>query len=45
MMFVTVAEMLWLFSCSRTRGRPGERGVCMEGRSGRGGSGDQAGIG
>ena len=35
MMLVAVREMLWLFSSSRIRGRPGERGVCVEGGSGR----------
>ena len=45
MMFVAVGRMLWLFRCSQIRGRPGKRGVCVEGGSGRGGSGDVAGIG
>ena len=44
MMSVAVWDILWLVSCSQIRGRPGERGACVEGGSGREGSGDVAGI-
>ena len=45
MMSAAVGEMLWLFSCSRIGGRPGERGACVEGGSDQERLVDVAGIG